>query len=59
MKPVRFISDVPALTYDSKNDRVIKIVRSVDTKGRRWESYNDGPPVLLESPPEPPKRKLR
>jgi hypothetical protein len=60
MKPVRFISDVPALVYDPEHKQVIKVCRAVDRKGRIFESYNDGPYVPVESPEEPTKlnRKL-
>lgn len=48
-----FVSSVPALTYDSKNDRVVRVLVSVDDKGRRWESYDGGPDTLIASPEEP------
>jgi hypothetical protein len=40
---MKFISSIPALAYDAKNDRVVRIVISVDEHGRRWESYDGGP----------------
>ncbi len=53
MSRARFVSSSPALCYDAKNDTVIKVVRAVDDQGREWESWNDGPYVLVEMPDEP------
>lgn len=53
MTPVRFVWTMAALTYDSKNDRVVRVDVSVDDKGRRWRSYDCGPDELVESPEEP------
>ena len=51
--PVRFTTTSIALCYDSKNDRVIKIVISVDDQGREWERYDGGGYLLLQPPEEP------
>lgn len=44
----RFVSSHPALCYDSKHDRVVRLVISVDERGRRWESYDGGPDMPLD-----------
>lgn len=59
MRPVRFVSSVPALAYDSNHDVVLKVVRSVDDRGRVWEEYGDGGPVLVQSPLEPQTKRTR
>ena len=47
---VKFVSSVPALCWDHEFGRLIKVVRAIDDQGREWESYDDGPYVLVELP---------
>lgn len=58
MTKVRFISAVPALTYDPHLGAV-KVIVSVDADGGRWQSINDGPDVPIPSPEKPAKRQQR
>lgn len=53
MSRVRFVSASSATTYDSKHDRIVRFVVLIDSKGRRWEEYDGGEPVLVESPDDP------
>lgn len=53
MSRPHFVSSSVALAYDSKNDRIVRVVVSIDLNGRRWESYDGGPDVLIEPPDEP------
>jgi len=52
----KWISQSVALAYDSRHDRMVKVVRLLDSKGRRYEEHSvDGktsPPILIDKPPK-------
>lgn len=55
----RYISTSVALCYDAQYREVVKVVRHLDSQGRRWEEDANGTPVLLDTEIRKPPRAKR